>query len=279
MNNVVEILKKGNKIHIKESQKGSFTKWCGGNVTSECIQRGKNSSNPKIRKKATFAANARKWKHEDGGCFSLLGRIVKKHQTGGKTNFFNSQAGQAVISGVTSLISTAAQNKKVQANAEAQKAQNEADWAEIEKEIIQQNQQKKNQRYQQWMSDYQSGRTMDQPSQLVAEHEGSEELNQELAEGKQGLKNKNKQIDAQADAETSGNWGNAITGILQNGLGMVGNYMANKGANNAAPSTSGGSVYKLDSFWSNPTLKTSTPTYSFNTTLTPPKTNYSFLNQ
>lgn len=67
MNNVVEKFKKGSKIHIKESQKGSFTKWCGGNVTSECIQRGKNSSNPKIRKKATFADNARKWKHQMGG--------------------------------------------------------------------------------------------------------------------------------------------------------------------------------------------------------------------
>ena len=67
MNNVVKKFKKGSKIHIKESQKGSFTRWCGGNVTSECIQRGKNSSNPKIRKKATFAANARKWKHEKGG--------------------------------------------------------------------------------------------------------------------------------------------------------------------------------------------------------------------
>lgn len=78
MNNVVKNFKKGHKIHIKESQKGSFTKWCGGNVTSECIQRGKHSSNPKIRKKATFAANARKWKHENGGLFPSL--KVKKHQ-------------------------------------------------------------------------------------------------------------------------------------------------------------------------------------------------------
>ena len=67
MNDVVKNFKKGHKIHIKESQKGTFTKWCGGNVTDECIQRGKNSSNPKIRKKATFAANARKWKHKEGG--------------------------------------------------------------------------------------------------------------------------------------------------------------------------------------------------------------------
>lgn len=66
---LVEKMKKGAKIHIKESQKGSFTKYCGGNVTEECIRKGKNSPNPKIRKKATFAANARSWskKHKDGG--------------------------------------------------------------------------------------------------------------------------------------------------------------------------------------------------------------------
>jgi hypothetical protein len=57
-------------IHIKEKNKGSFTKYCGGNVTDACIQKGKNSPNPAIRKKATFAANARKWKHQQGG--SLL---------------------------------------------------------------------------------------------------------------------------------------------------------------------------------------------------------------
>ena len=59
--------KKGAKIKIKPSQKGSFTRYCGGNVTNECIQRGKNSPDPKIRKKATFAANVRKFKHRYGG--------------------------------------------------------------------------------------------------------------------------------------------------------------------------------------------------------------------
>lgn len=60
-------LKSGSKIHIKKSQRGSFTRYCNGKVTSECIRRGKNSPDPKIRKKATFAANARKWKHAEGG--------------------------------------------------------------------------------------------------------------------------------------------------------------------------------------------------------------------
>lgn len=56
--------KNGAKIHIKKKNRGSFTKYCGGNVTNECIQKGKNSPDPKIRKKATFAANARRWSHK-----------------------------------------------------------------------------------------------------------------------------------------------------------------------------------------------------------------------
>ena len=63
----IEAFKKGNKIHIKKENRGKFTDYCGGKVTSECIQRGQHSSDPKIRKRATFAANARKWKHQSGG--------------------------------------------------------------------------------------------------------------------------------------------------------------------------------------------------------------------
>ena len=63
----IEAFKKGNKIHIKKENRGKFTDYCGGKVTSECIQRGKNSSDPKIRRRATFAANVRTWKHQSGG--------------------------------------------------------------------------------------------------------------------------------------------------------------------------------------------------------------------
>ena len=56
-------------IHIKKENRGKFTSYCGGKVTSECIARGKASPNPAIRKRATFAANSRKWakKHQNGG--------------------------------------------------------------------------------------------------------------------------------------------------------------------------------------------------------------------
>ncbi len=54
-------------IKIKKSKEGSFTKWCGGKVTTECIKRGLNSKDKRIRAKARFALNARKWKHNNGG--------------------------------------------------------------------------------------------------------------------------------------------------------------------------------------------------------------------
>lgn len=57
----------GGGIHIKKANRGKFTEYCGGKVTSECIARGKRSSSPTVRKRATFAANARKWKHAFGG--------------------------------------------------------------------------------------------------------------------------------------------------------------------------------------------------------------------
>ena len=63
----IELYKKGHKIHIKKENRGKFTEYCGGNVTDACIQKGKNSPDPKIRKRATFAANARTWKHASGG--------------------------------------------------------------------------------------------------------------------------------------------------------------------------------------------------------------------
>ena len=59
--------KKGGKIKIKPENKGKFTEYCGGKVTQECITKGKNSPNPTIVKRATFADNARKWKHSEGG--------------------------------------------------------------------------------------------------------------------------------------------------------------------------------------------------------------------
>lgn len=51
----------GGGIHINKKNRGKFTDYCGGKVTEACIRKGKNSSNPTTRKRATFAQNARNW--------------------------------------------------------------------------------------------------------------------------------------------------------------------------------------------------------------------------
>lgn len=71
----------GGPIHIKKENRGKFIDYCGGKVTSECIARGKRSSSPTIRKRATFAANARKWHHADGGPLFTHGGIWSNGMT------------------------------------------------------------------------------------------------------------------------------------------------------------------------------------------------------
>lgn len=55
-------------IKIKPSKKGSFTKWAkkqgktkSGKVTGKAIAAGLKSKDARIRRKAQFAKNARKW--------------------------------------------------------------------------------------------------------------------------------------------------------------------------------------------------------------------------
>ena len=69
--NYIDFMKSGG-IHIKKKNRGKFTDYCGGKVTEECIRKGKKSSNPTTRKRANFAANARKWKHQNGGIINYL---------------------------------------------------------------------------------------------------------------------------------------------------------------------------------------------------------------
>lgn len=78
----VPYLKGGSGIHIKKENRGLFTDYCEGKVTNECIQRGKNSSDPKIRKRATFAQNARGWskKHQIGGPVEYKGPTYSEVQ-------------------------------------------------------------------------------------------------------------------------------------------------------------------------------------------------------
>jgi hypothetical protein len=65
--NIIEFLKNGSGIHIKKKNRGKFREYCGGEVTDECIRKAKASGNPILVKRATFADNARHFKHKKGG--------------------------------------------------------------------------------------------------------------------------------------------------------------------------------------------------------------------
>jgi hypothetical protein len=78
-------IKKVSKSMEKRGTKGSFTKYCGGKVTDECIQRGLNSSNPLTRKRAglakAFRSIAKKQEGGDAG-YGLDPNDVGKERSG-----------------------------------------------------------------------------------------------------------------------------------------------------------------------------------------------------
>ena len=47
---------------IKKSNRGKFTSYCGGKVTTSCINKGLKSKSASVRKQAQFAKNMRKGK-------------------------------------------------------------------------------------------------------------------------------------------------------------------------------------------------------------------------
>lgn len=77
-------MKYGGSIHIKPENRGKFTatKKRTGKTTEELT----HSSNPLTRKRAIFAQNARKWKHEDGGTIpsGFVQYDAPSHDNGGQ---------------------------------------------------------------------------------------------------------------------------------------------------------------------------------------------------
>lgn len=94
LENPIPFYKNGNKIHIKKENRGKFTDYCNGKVTNTCIQKGKNSPDPKIRKRATFAANARTWKHQLGGIIKFIQKISPKLASKARGRLLSSRIGQ-----------------------------------------------------------------------------------------------------------------------------------------------------------------------------------------
>jgi len=113
--NILEFLKNGSGIHIKKKNRGKFTSYCGGKVTDECIRKAKASGNPTLVKRATFADNARHFKHKKGGkafvsgvsildsnpsAYKEVKKRLKKHQFGGGIIFPNDYSNPNAFGGV-----------------------------------------------------------------------------------------------------------------------------------------------------------------------------------
>ena len=70
LNNQVNMFKDGGTIHIKKKNRGKFTAL--KKRTGHSASWFKAHGTPAQKKMATFALNARKWKHSEGGLMTKL---------------------------------------------------------------------------------------------------------------------------------------------------------------------------------------------------------------
>lgn len=274
-------LKNGSGIYIKPKNRGKFTKYCHGKVTSECIARGKRSSDPTVRKRATFAQNVRRWKHEEGGKAFIKGinvldsnptayKYVKKKykmaQEGTKLtfgqkvsnigknvgNWINNNQGivNTAVNGITGLISANKKSKEADQFAKAKEAEMKSFKDKTWKEKYMENLQAQEDR-----------------SDVV---NMSRAYNQTYGDVAQAVQEKQQKIDSQiaaaAQQKAAQAQGNAWGGILKGAGEIAMNALASNGIPKSKTSPTNLTGQKTSSFGG-----ISTPQ------LTSPQTNYSFL--
>ena len=228
--NVLEFLKNGSGIHIKEKNKGKFTSYCGGKVTDECIQKGKNSSNPAIRKRATFAANARKWKHKEGGSIEKLekGSWIKN-----SLSFLNeSGLGKTLIEGGLSFLQSSSQNKSIAGATDVAKAELDKEKQEASDYALQMATKKA-----QEMQLIDPNNPNAFGGSIVQNYIRQQLYNEYLNSINQDIANRKAQLDMQSQQMQSENTSGAISGIIQSGLGVVGNLLGGKKDTSSTNST------------------------------------------
>lgn len=238
------------KIHIKKSNRGKFTDYCGGKVTSECIQRGKNSPNPAIRKRATFAANARKWKHEKGGAFvkgvnvldsnpkayKQVKKRYKMHQAGGSFDWGG--LAQAAVNTMSQIKSNSIRNKAIDQQIEANKAKLKAE-KEQDKQFARQ---KADYVVRQWadqqQKDFNSGIGGQNVSDIVTSNMKYNIANSLI---NPNIDQKYKQTELELQQLKQNNTDNMISGISNNLLGLGMSLFGNK---NTPPSITSDGLQK-----------------------------------
>lgn len=288
--NSIDFLKKGSTINIKKKNRGKFTSYCGGNVTSECISRGKHSSNPAIRKRAVFAENARKWKHKNGGAFvegvnvldsnpsmyKYIKKKIKMHADGAKFDW-GGLASQAVEA-IPGIIQSIAQNSSLKKQKDRIKALTKLQNQQDRMYASQQANQYIDQLRQQQQEAFNSGESNEQWSDIVGgytKNKIAEQLaQQKLADNQMQANNLNAQLDKQINDNYS-SMINSFGSILNKGIGMFSDYMQNKTKpaednKNAAPSSTTSNSSTIFDFQATPKFNFSkfdfqaTPKFNFN---------------
>lgn len=176
------------------------------------------------------AANARKWKHQDGG--------IIKAEEGTKFNW------QSALTNIgtnlfNSYLQSRVQNNKINSEAEAAKAENEVDlnqyfWDIYQQELAkaQQEEEQKNKAISA-MND-----TVINSSPLVTQKIAYDKASKNYGNQKANQDARNKAIDEQAKAAKSSVITDAVSGVIQNGLGMLKDYYGSKNNNSTSNSTS-----------------------------------------
>ena len=87
------IYSEGGNIHIKPENKGKFTSWAeshgmGVQEAASHVMANKEDYSSTIVKRANFAKNASKWKHQDGG---TINRSLNQYQDGGTYHLTSTQ--------------------------------------------------------------------------------------------------------------------------------------------------------------------------------------------
>ena len=162
-------------------------------------------------------ANARKWKHKDGGLIKV--------QEGTKMNW-----GQFATDGISALASAYLQNKQASSNGDIAKSGIDMNLSQKKLQLNQQAEQQTDQILNNMNYLFNTGQSIDNSakSDIFRRFLKNKIASQGLAALDQEANNQKSMIDAQISQAKSESFGNAFSGILQQGLGMVGNYLASK---------------------------------------------------
>ena len=224
--NIIEKFKKGSGIHIKKENRGKFTDYCGGKVTSECIAKGKNSSNPVIRKRATFAANARKWKHKSGGQIVKEFKIRQKFQQGGSVDW-GSIASNVLNAGVQ----TYSANKQIDAQTKLSNADLDKKYSQMIQSLQEMNREKQKEYWMNWVNNVKNGQTLENMSPEVLKHFGQNQIGWQMGNAKDETSKQKRANDDAATSQKTANYVQLFGSVANTALNAFGQYMANRQKN------------------------------------------------